>query len=378
MKKFFPFLIFLLFFFSPLKIHAKTINDLYQELYYLIEQKDVYSLKNNMTIEQIIKEKETLEQELLQLTENLNQIKNSSEEKENQILNLKQELNHIILFYQLQNKKNLYLEYLFNANNYSEFLYRKMSITQIINYQQETISNYQQELIALVKEKEKYQKKLDELSQKRDNYADLEIFLKSKKISITDSISTTLEEDIQNIQKEIRDYQAIGCKKDQELEVCLNITTMQTFTYPLQKGCVSKEYNISSHKGIDLACNKERTNVYASGRGVVGETLWKTPCGGNIVFIYHNVNGKKYTTIYGHLLKIKVSPGQAVDENTVIGLVGGETTALKNGGYDRCTTGAHLHYAITEEYHTYDFSSYTVNPRVMNHYPVSFSEFFTR
>ena len=90
------------------------------------------------------------------------------------------------------------------------------------------------------------------------------------------------------------------------------------------------------------------------------------------------VNGKKYTTIYGHLLKIKVSPGQAVDENTVIGLVGGETTALKNGGYDRCTTGAHLHYAITEEYHTYDFSSYTINPRVMNHYPVSFFEFFTR
>ena len=172
MKKFFPFLIFLLFFFSPLKIHAKTINDLYQELYYLIEQKDTYSLKNNMTIEEIILEKETLEQEMLQLTENLNQIKNYSEEKENQILNLKQELNHIILFYQLQNKKNLYLEYLLNANNYSEFLYRKMSITQIINYQQETISNYQQELIALAKEKEKYQKKLDELSQKRDNYAE--------------------------------------------------------------------------------------------------------------------------------------------------------------------------------------------------------------
>lgn len=144
---------------------------------------------------------------------------------------------------------------------------------------------------------------------------------------------------------------------------------IQKFDYPLQKGCVSKEYNILSHKGIDLACNKEGTNVYASGKGVVSDILYKTACGGNIIFIYHNVNGKKYTTIYGHLLEI---------ENTVIGLVGGETTSITNGGYDRCTAGAHLHYAITEEYHTYDFSSYTINPRLLNNYPQLFSDFFTR
>ena len=378
MKKLFPILMFLIFLFSPLKIYAKTIDDLYQELYYLIEQKNTYSTKNNMTKEEIILEKENLEQEIVNLTEVINKLKDSLKEKENQILKLKQEVNYIILFYQLQNNKNLYLEYMIDAKYYSEFIYRKMSITKIINYQQELISNYQQELKNLKKETEKYQNKLDKLRTKRDTYVDLEILLKAKNISTTDSISTTLEEDIQNLQNEINYYLSIGCIKNQELSTCLDIPVIQKFDYPLQKGCVSKEYNILSHKGIDLACNKEGTNVYASGKGVVSDILYKTACGGNIIFIYHNVNGKKYTTIYGHLLEIKVLPEQTVDENTVIGLVGGETTSITNGGYDRCTTGAHLHYVITEEYHTYDFSSYTINPRLLNNYPQLFSDFFTR
>ena len=69
MKILFPILIFFIFLFSPLKIYAKTIDDLYQELYYLIEQKDTYSTKNNMTKEEIILEKENLEQEIVNLTE---------------------------------------------------------------------------------------------------------------------------------------------------------------------------------------------------------------------------------------------------------------------------------------------------------------------
>lgn len=122
MKKLFPILMFLIFLFSPLKIYAKTIDDLYQELYYLIEQKNTYSTKNNMTKEEIILEKENLEQEIVNLTEVINKLKDSLKEKETQILKLKQEVNYIILFYQLQNNKNLYLEYMIDAKYYSEFI----------------------------------------------------------------------------------------------------------------------------------------------------------------------------------------------------------------------------------------------------------------
>lgn len=112
------------------------------------------------------------------------------------------------------------------------------------------------------------------------------------------------------------------------LNTCLNIRKSNKLNYPLNKGCVSKDYDISSHKGIDLACNKEGTEVYSTANGIISSITYKSSCGGNVVYIYHNINGKPYTTIYGHLLEVKVSLGEIVDENTIIGLVGGNQPLL--------------------------------------------------
>ena len=54
----------------------------------------------------------------------------------------------------------------------------------------------------------------------------------------------------------------------------------------------------------------------------------------------------KYTTYYLHLLKYNVKVGDIVTQNTVIGYVGGYSTSKAHGGYDGCTTGAHLHYGV--------------------------------
>ena len=89
------------------------------------------------------------------------------------------------------------------------------------------------------------------------------------------------------------------------LNTCLNIRKSNKLNYPLNKGCVSKDYDISSHKGIDLACNKEGTEVYSTANGIISSITYKSSCGGNVVYIYHNINGKPYTTIYGHLLEVK-------------------------------------------------------------------------
>ena len=63
---------------------------------------------------------------------------------------------------------------------------------------------------------------------------------------------------------------------------------------------------------------------------------------------------------------------------TVIGLVGGESTAYINGGYDKGTKGAHLHYVVVEGFHVNDFSSYTLNPRYFNTYPGILNGYFRR
>ena len=205
----------------------------------------------------------------------------------------------------------------------------------------------------------------------------MEVILKSVSYLDGDSINSSIDDDITSIKKEIALYESIGCSRYMDISACLNIRDGGNFIFPLDKGCVSRDY-LSNHKGIDLACNGEGTNVYSSAKGVVSSITYKATYGGNIVYIYHIIGGKQYTTIYGHLLEVKVNVGDVVDTDTVIGLVGGESTAYINGGYDKGTKGAHLHYVVVEGFHVNDFSSYTLNPRYFNTYPGILNGYFRR
>ena len=224
-----------------------------------------------------------------------------------------------------------------------------MIVERLTNYNNNLIEKLNKEIKELNTKKETLNTKVNKLNNQREKYKELEIMLKSIGSYNKDSITSTIDEDIERIKKEITTYQKLGCTRYMNLDICLNIKKSNRMYYPLNKGCVSKDYDISSH-------------------------------GGNVVYIYHNVSGKQYTTIYGHLLEVKVSLGEAVDENIVIGLVGGESTSTLNGGYDSCTNKAHLHYAIIDGYHINDFSIYTLNPRNIKdyNYPEVLSGYFRR
>ena len=93
-----------------------------------------------------------------------------------------------------------------------------------------------------------------------------------------------------------------------------------------------------------------------------------------MVFIYHTVNGVNYTSVYMHLLSINVSDKQVVDENTVIGRVGGGSTA----SYDRCTSGAHLHFGLASGHVSVGFNAYAFNPRNIFTFPQMYAGYFSR
>lgn len=252
-----------------------------------------------------------------------------------------------------------------------------MIAKQISNYNNQMIEEVDKEIIELNKKKEDINNKINKLNNERNKYRELELILKSVSLLDSDSINSGIDEDITSIKKEIALYESLGCSRYMDISICLNIKGSNELTYPLEKGCVSKDY-LYNHKGIDLACNGEGTNVYSAASGVVSSITYRSAYGGNIVYIYHIINGKRYTTIYGHLLDILVNVGDVVDSNTVIGLVGGESTAYINGGYDKNTTGAHLHYAVIDGFHVNDFSSYTLNPRYFNTYPGILNGYFRR
>ena len=256
-------------------------------------------------------------------------------------------------------------------------IYRYMISEQLSKHNSSLIETKNKEIEELNTKKEELSSKITKLNNERDKYKELNIILKSVNHLNKDSITSTIDEDIENIKKEISLYQSMGCSRYIDIETCLNIKDGKAFTYPLNKGCVSKDYS-TSHKGIDLSCNLEGTEVYSASKGVVSMIVNRATYGGNIVYIYHIINKKRYTTIYGHLLEIKVKEGDIVDSNTVIGLVGGESTAYINGGYDKGTNGPHLHFVVVEDFHTTDFNIYTLNPRYIYDYPPLLKGYFSR
>ncbi len=86
------------------------------------------------------------------------------------------------------------------------------------------------------------------------------------------------------------------------------------------------------HEGIDLTAPRG-TPVYATADGTIGFASFTTGGYGNKIIIDH---GYGYQTLYGHLFKMNVAPGDKVKRGDVIGTVG--STGL--------STTPHLHYEV--------------------------------
>lgn len=86
------------------------------------------------------------------------------------------------------------------------------------------------------------------------------------------------------------------------------------------------------HAGLDFAA-PQGTPVYATADGVI-RLAGNTGDGyGNHVIINH---GFSYETLFGHMVRIKVRPGQKINRGEVIGWVGSTGKS----------TGPHLHYEV--------------------------------
>ncbi len=85
------------------------------------------------------------------------------------------------------------------------------------------------------------------------------------------------------------------------------------------------------HNGMDIAASFG-SPIRATADGFISHVK-SEKIGGNVVIISH---GGGYTTVYCHLSKFKVNPGQKVKRGDVIGLIGQTGKSL----------GPHLHYEV--------------------------------
>lgn len=284
-------------------------------------------------------------------------------ESNENIESLTAEAEKVLLYMQQMQGQNAYVEYVSGASSMTELIMRIEAVTQISDYIQKTTKNLEEEIkkneelkVELTEKKEALEKQVVEYQAVIAAYYDDIEEYDSYAQDIDDKLEMAKEDYETNLKICIENLGEDNVNDNTLLSSCSTVPVNGSWTRPLQSGSITSLIGTRwgrYHNALDLGGNAEGTPVYAAAAGIVIATYYQQSCGGNEVFIYSYVDGKYYTHYYYHLLSYTVSVGDEVDQNTVIGYVGGgRSTSSAYGGYDTCTTGAHLHYGIAEGRYT--------------------------
>jgi len=346
----------------PFNVTAKTANtlrELRQELYNLQAQKKANDNAKKSSEAEIKQKNDAIHNAYheIEVAENkIEQAKIKIEESKIEIEKVTAETTELIRFMQIMSGENVYLDYVSGSGSLTDMMMRLSAIDQISDYNRSQL----QKLENLIKENEQLQVDMANYEkQLNDNIASYEARISNLNARLVDlaEITDDIEDQIKNQKALIDYYEAYGCKEDEDLVKCVSVANNSGWLKPLKKGKVTSPwgYRIDPikktykfHNGIDLAGNPEGTPVYAAAAGTVAGITRKSSCGGNEVFIHSYVNGQAYTTYYFHLLTINVKVGDAVTTDSVIGTVGGGSGTK---GWDRCSTGAHLHFGVSKGFY---------------------------
>lgn len=330
---------------AEMQAKAESNKRLTNEKQAEIDSKRNAITKANDTIEENEKK---VESSKAKVAESEEQIKIKTEELKN-VIN--------ILQYTKVNSGEVYVDYIFESSSISELMQRQAVINQIIEYTNDELES----LHTLIKENQELQVQLADdnvvLSNSITVYEkqvdELEAYI--EKLA---TIGMDYQEQIKAKQNLIKQYEQAGCQDSDTIEACFNnkyMLSSTSFNRPLKYGKITQAYGNNGHAGMDIGGNAKGTSIYAPANGVVAATSYKNSCGGNIIYIHHIVDGKKYTSEFGHLTAINVKVGQTVTPNTIIGTVGGDSSTFY---YDKCTTGPHLHYSISYNHYLKDYTSW--------------------
>ena len=351
---------------SPIKVEAKeaeTLGDLKAELAALKKQKADNEANQKYTQEQI-KSREnaiiTAEADITKAQGDMETAEQNIVESNEKLTSLTEDTKKLLEFTQQMESKNAYLEFISGAESMTDLVMRMAAIEQTTKQVQAMLENLEN----LIKENEQLKKDLEQkqkdLSAKittyqakiQDLHGDLESY---------DKFELDIDSKIKVLQNQVNYY--VGRSKEiygKENDAA-KLTDLDVVAYnggwlkPLKKGRITSTIGSrwgSYHNALDIGGNSEGTPIYAAASGTVSGFIPRYKCGGNMIYINVIVGGQKYTTYYYHLLKVNVKVGDVVNQNTIIGTVGGYSTSTSHGGYDGCTTGAHLHFGVAKGYFT--------------------------
>lgn len=364
---------------------ARTYGDLLDELDRLEREKDKQDNEKEISqseYNKVVSEMRSIEAKVADLNNQIIEASNKIEELETTISEKKEETDNILVFLQLSNGEKSYLEYIFKATSFTDFIHRISIVEQLSKYNKELIN----EMKSLIKENNELKDKLaKDIVSEEENRSVLQdkMYELGSRIAEIEEDSVSIEDQIKSQKELIEFYKRKGCSNTYDLlSTCMAIPTSTGFKRPTESGIITSSYgyrtnplypsSISFHNGVDIG-NKspaEGTPIYPVASGTVAlQTKWG--CGGKVMFIYHNINGVKYTSVMMHLLDYNgLEEGDVVSEGEVVAHMGGYSTATRNGGYDSCTTGAHLHLTISRGHVTIaNYKSSVIDPSSVIYFP---------
>jgi murein DD-endopeptidase MepM/ murein hydrolase activator NlpD len=373
-------LIFNFFYCFTIKVEARTLQDLVNELKNIEEENkttkneikktegEINQIKRD--INQIYVDMDKISKEIIAKTKEIEQLDIEIEEKTEQTKEL-------MKFIQLSGGSSIYVEYIMGADTLTDFIYRISIAEQLSKYNSDLID----QMNNMIRANEK--RKVD-LNQMNVNLSKKQVDLKKKLDSLGKQranlyeYESSLEEEIKASRQVIEMYQKAGCSLHERIDVCAKrmLPPDTRFWRPMDQGRVTSEYGmrfhpisgqLKMHDGIDLSNSAlYTTKIYSTANGKVAKIGYDNSRG-HYIIIHHNINGKNYTSTYLHLMTgtVNVKEGEVVTKNTFLAIMG--TTGS--------STGPHLHFSVatglwyTDYYTYYDFVARTVNPRNVVNFP---------
>ena len=355
-----------LFLFNVNKVEAKNLKELKNELAQMKEKYNKNQSDKKLTeaeIEKTEKEIEAINDEIDKLNEEIDKLNKDIEERNKEIDKMNEQLKSIMHYYQLTDGDFFYLEYIFQAKDYTDFIYRLALTEQLSQHRKKLIDEYNRLI-------EENKKKIKDIASKKVELKNLEKQLNVKFDKLETELTgikmagVNIKDEISDLESTINLYQnTYKCSETEELTACVNrykkpssgsgSKDASTYNVPSAYGFYvpitywTKIYEFKHHdNGLDMSA-PEGQPVHPIADGVVIDIWYKYNCGGNMIWVAHNVNGKKYTSAYFHMKTVNVSIDQQVTHKTLLGYSGGARKGTSTNTYDTCTTGPHLHLQVS-------------------------------
>lgn len=255
----------------------------------------------------------------------------------------KEETKQLFAYLQLSQGDNIYLEYIFDSDSVTDFIYRVAVVEQITSYNDELVKELNQKIEANEKRKVDLANKQDEYASRMESL-DQEITKLSGDVSRLEESSPSLASQVKSKQELVNYYKNQGCKNRSDVigVDCAVTVSNGTFSRPIKNGYITSFVNYrwgSFHRGLDMSsATGSNTPIYSIGNGVI-TSIYKDLYGALCIIVqYKTTSGKYYSAIYAHLSKYAsgLYVGKQVYTDTLLGYMG-------NTGY---SFGVHLHLEV--------------------------------